>query len=502
MEISRLGLLADSDDGMYVEAAALVYPELNDSVPEAWDSPLAPSQGGPTGAGVIVGIIDSGVDVNHPSFVDSSGHTRILRLWDQTVASGQRPAAYDYGSEWDSAAIGLEILGSSSPASVDSTGHGTAVAGIIASNGRGGRGYCVGVASEAELIVVKLDAGLDYADTANLTDAVRYIFEVAEGLGKRAVVNLSQGVQRSPRDPNGQLEVLITELLEANQERILVTSAGNFGDAKTHALLQPVQGQSTDLKVDVPRGVGPSVVIDFWSDRTDSLHFQVIDPRGNLSATVTGRTHHCIFTNSDLCDFVRVSNAHGVEADNMLITIRAIPHVSPGAWVVRITGDRVASSSPVHAWLERGLLDSPKFQAPFADASCTVTPPATADGVIVAGSYCMNPTRGQLAQSSGQGPDRTGNPLLLLTAPGEPITSCCPLAQCTSMHAQGAGTSLAAAHVTGAIALMLEKRPWLSRDQVLKCLLQNARTDQDTQAGPPNAWGAGKLNIHAALNCP
>ncbi|NKE64177.1 S8 family serine peptidase, partial [Lentzea sp. PSKA42] len=190
--------------------------------------------------------IDSGVDVTHPSLIGPGGQTRILRLWDQGVSIGQGPAAYNYGSEWDAAAIGLHFLGSSAALpTVDTTGHGTAVAGIIASNGWGAGGYCVGVASSADLIVVKLAAARGvFPSTANVTDAVRYVFEVAEGLGKRAVVNLSQGSQLGPHDPNGQLEMQITDVLEVNAERILVTSDWNVGDAKAHASFQAVEGQS------------------------------------------------------------------------------------------------------------------------------------------------------------------------------------------------------------------------------------------------------------------
>ncbi|MBC2902197.1 S8 family serine peptidase [Streptomyces cupreus] len=503
VDIGRLDMLADGDDGIYMEAAAPVYPELNGSVPEVWHSPLPSPGSGPTGSGVIVGIIDSGVDVTHPSLIGPGGQTRILRLWDQGVSIGQGPAAYNYGSEWDAAAIGLHFLGSSAALpTVDTTGHGTAVAGIIASNGWGAGGYCVGVASSADLIVVKLAAARGvFPSTANVTDAVRYVFEVAEGLGKRAVVNLSQGSQLGPHDPNGQLEMQITDVLEVNAERILVTSAGNVGDAKAHASFQAVEGQSMDLDVDVPAGVGRHIVIDFWYDRADSLHFEVIDPNGDHSSTVTGNSGHYKFTN-EFCVLSRVPNVHGVNANQMQIEVMAFGHhVTPGGWIVRITGDRVAGHRPLHAWLERGLLASPKFQDPFSDASCTATAPAAARGVTVAGSYRMSPTLGELAPSSSQGPDRNGNSLQLLTAPGAPITSCCPAALSNSMHLQVTGTSFAAAHVTGAIALMLEKQPTLTRDQVLKCLLQNSRTDNDTQAGPPTAWGAGKLNIHAALNC-
>jgi subtilisin family serine protease len=160
----------------------------------------------------------------------------------------------------------------------------------------------------------------------------------------------------------------------------------------------------------------------------------------------------------------------------------------------------MTSARPVDAWLDRGRRASPRF-ASLVEADCTVTSPATARDVLAVTSYVVSPTLGSLAPSSGRGPDRRGASVQVLAAPGETITTCAAGPGTSSHYAPDAGTSLAAAHVTGAIAVMLEAEPALSRADVLDRLRRTARTDADTSAGPASGWGAGKLDLCAAVGC-
>jgi hypothetical protein len=129
-----------------------------------------------TGRGVIIGVVDTGIDPTHLAF---SG--RILRVWDQT-ASGPGVAEGGYG---------LEFTGSQITGSRDFEGHGTHVAGIAAGNDA----VYGGVAPAADLVIVKTSF-----QNAHIADGVRYIFRVARNLRRPVVVNLSLGGHFDPHD--------------------------------------------------------------------------------------------------------------------------------------------------------------------------------------------------------------------------------------------------------------------------------------------------------------
>lgn len=497
------GLEAD----VLIEAAHVVHPELDVSVPEAHAGP----QWGLrffTGQGVVIGIVDSGVDITHPSLRSPTGRTRILRLWDQTLhGAASPPPGFGYGSEWDSADIDLHLSLSSGPPfpSTDRTGHGTAVAGIAAGNGEAApKGRYVGVAESADLVVVKIEARRGaFASSANVVNAVKYIFDLAEAIGSRAVVNLSHGAQLGSHDPRGQFEQFISDLLTVDERRILVKSAGNMGTADAHTSTVVRNGGSIDLVVDVPRRVGPSVVAEFWYDSADFLAAEVTDTTGVHSLLVDGNQRGIQQMGSDQCEISGTPVVLGVQANQIMVTLRTVSgrgDVTPGRWTVRLHGRHVTSGEPVHAWLEQGWPASPRF-AKNADSDCTVTGPGMADDVVVVGAYQLSPTLGAFFQASGRGPDRRGQALRGLAAPGDPITSCAASTVHATAHAVHYGTSFAAPHVTGAIALMLQAKPTSTRKQILDCLLHTARTDPDTALGPAAGWGAGKLCVVPAVTC-
>lgn len=140
-----------------------------DVAPGSVQLPDFKNKTGLTGKGVIIGVVDSGIDPKHPAFAG-----RILRIWDQTLP-GPGVKEGDYGAEFTGAQLTV---------SQDTQGHGTHVAGIAA----GADATYAGVAPEAELVIVKSDL-----QDAHIADGVRYLFRVARDLGRPVVVNLSLG---------------------------------------------------------------------------------------------------------------------------------------------------------------------------------------------------------------------------------------------------------------------------------------------------------------------
>lgn len=178
------------------------------------------------GQGVLVAVIDSGVDYFHPDFRNEDGTTRIVALWDQTIPKSKKNAAIETdttsegekipeentgeikkgtgeeirGVEYTKEQIDEALAAGSREAgyrivpSRDLSGHGTEVLGIAAGNGQASGGQYRGVASKSDILVVKIGtAGSDSAGTVELMLALDYVIRKAMELGKPVAINLSFG---------------------------------------------------------------------------------------------------------------------------------------------------------------------------------------------------------------------------------------------------------------------------------------------------------------------
>lgn len=212
-----------------------------------------------SGAGVLVAVLDSGIDYTRPEFQDSAGNTRILYLWDQTMrpeegnAKRQSPAGYVQGVEFSAEQIN-QALGAAGPQerymllpSVDVSGHGTAVAGIaagcypaydrgIAGGGRGipGSQYR-GTAPAASLLVVKLGLPGEegFPRTTEIMRGVTYALQKSRELEMPLVINLSFGNTYGSHDGGSLLERFLDNAAEIGRTVICVGS-GNEGNSAGH----------------------------------------------------------------------------------------------------------------------------------------------------------------------------------------------------------------------------------------------------------------------------
>lgn len=504
---------------------------------------------GLTGKDVVVGIVDSGVDVTHEDFLHPDGTTRVRFYWDQNDSGGSPPRAaggdtlYAFGSEWTAA----DIDGGNLPPG-DPVGHGSHVAGIAAGSGRGSRVDSlryryVGVAPEADLVVVAADLFLE----TGVLDAVNYVFTRAADLGKPAVVNLSLGSQFGPHDGTTPLEAGINAL--CGPGRLAVAAAGNEGEDRIHAEIHVPPGGRDSATVFVPAYTpGPVLnlfVVDAFYPRSDSLAVTVVTPSGarfgpyalfETAEALTGEgtlfLAHVRWGTTDRQVQFDVSDFNPDTTSQA-----SVPAPASGVWTV-VFADRSGNGGEVDLWVPFATMADVGGNGPFTltgyDPAEEVSVPATAERVLAVGSYntkrCWPDSTGVLQCTSvpdslaglemltffsSRGPSRDDREKPEVVAPGFVIAS----ARSHQMDAEQqaayrfartldpdrehfvfSGTSMAAPHVTGAVALLLQNRPLLTPEAARDRIRATVRHDTATGTGWTPGGGHGKLDIVALVD--
>lgn len=219
-----------------------------------------------TGEGVVVGVIDTGVDFNHPDFKFANGKTRVMRIWDQTDNSGLNTYnEYGMGRLWDSTDINNGTCTFLPPDK-----HGTQVTGVAAGNGLA-NGKNKGMAPDSKIVMVVTDLNATNW-TLTVADACDYIYKFADSLGLPAVINLSQGGYFGSHDGNDPATVAVEQMLEAKGGRILVAAAGNGGAAASGKFHLEGTVTSDTTFTWFKNNASNYVYFDLWADTADA-HF-------------------------------------------------------------------------------------------------------------------------------------------------------------------------------------------------------------------------------------
>lgn len=489
-----------------------------------------PSYGGYTGLGVVVGIVDTGLDLDHLDF-ENGGDTRVALVWDQTVATAHPPSGYAYGVEWTQADID-----SGSAVEADEDGHGTHVAGIAAGNGAAtGNGQpayrYVGVAPEAILIAVKTDFY-----SSSIADAVSYVFGKAASWGLPAVVNLSLGSQYGPHDGTGATDLAIDNLCGPGY--VVVAAAGNEQESGIHAEAAVDAGSSEAITFVIPSysptgGSGNDFLLfDGYYTNGQTLELTLTTPGGTQVGPITagntadtGTPDGWVILENDVFDpYTDDKNIFLQIYDQTSTTPPA-----PGTWTLTIentTSGFPSSVAQVDIWLYNHSLSSPPMFDQGMTSTKLVASPASADSAIAVSGYVTRtnwtsidthqygysppPTLGDIAPFSNHGPRRDGVIKPDIAAPGMGIAAALSTSSTVSdvwivedgVHTIKQGTSMAAPHVTGVVALMLQSSGFASKHQILERLAGSARPDAFTGAVPNTIWGAGKIDALGAVENP
>ena len=420
------------------------------------------------GERALIAIIDSGIDVLHEAFRDKNNKTRIMAVWDQNDSSGPGPNVQGQilgGTLYTAADINSYIAKGSVPKTLgrDPDGHGTHVASIAA--GRPTSKFFGGVAPEAQILAVITNLQVNPNDPRSIgysnshVNALSYIDEEANRLKLPVVVNVSQGMNAGAHDGTSNLEAAFDNFSKGgrNPGRVIVKSAGNERGTGGHSQLS-VATDSAEVVTwaSVKPHRGPDV-IELWFAACDDLRFQIVDPNGESSPWLEADQSR----DGDFASGYRYSISydkfHWDNGDSrVLIIIRRGQQlsISAGDWRLEIEARMIQSNGIIHAWLERDPNRPIRFTSHQWE-EFTLSIPGTARTVITVASIgAKMPVR--VAKYSSYGPTRDQREKPDVAAPGESIIAA--YAGTSDDVVAMSGTSMAAPHVSGAIALLFSRQ--------------------------------------------
>ncbi len=492
--------------------AILQYPEIEylekpkglllNSDAQLFDACIEPIRSLPDlnlfGRGTLIAVLDSGIDYRHPDFINDDGTSRIVALWDQTESTAPPPPGFQIGSFYDQATLTAAILDPALVPSRDLIGHGTHVAGIAAGNGRASNGQHMGVAPEAELIIVKLSNsdGYGFSKTTSLMRGLQFAIQTAITLNRPLAINMSLGTNDGGHDGFSLFETYIDDMANRWLTTIIV-AAGNQGNARFHSSPTLVSGQTQSVEFQVG-ALQSSLSLQLWKNFSDELTIGITAPNG--SATGQIRTRGSVFNtnlmNSSISVYYSPPSPY-TPFSSILIEMTGEP-LDSGLWSLTLTAGEIVDGT-CNIWMTASEAVRGQTFFLIPSEAVTITMPATAFRPIAVAAY--NSSNGAIASFSGRGYTRTTNAIKPdLAAPGVNIVSCWPGGGYQSLS----GTSMAAPYVCGCAALLMEwgilrgYDPFLYGQRLKAYLLRGARR-LDSRTYPNPDFGYGTLCFAQSL---
>ena len=475
--------------------------EIDESEPEILPGDVRRPDGlHETGRGCVIAVIDWGVAYTHRDFRNADGTTRFDAIWDQRIV-GRSPPPYDYGRVHDRADINRALLTRDPYAALQylpaHNSHGSHVLGIAAGNGRAGGPQ--GLAPEADLLFVHLGANSeDLGSSVELLEAIDFVSHQA---GDRPlVINLSLGRHAGPHDGTLLIERAIDWLLTARPGTAVVQSTGNYYSRDVHMSGRIREAVSAQLPFSLRQRDDTTISIEIWYKGADEFIARASGP--DVPAVSVGLGDSAV---------VRTRAGHEVgrlyhrrsdpqNSDN-LINLFLDPEAEAGNWSIEIEGVDVVDGR-WHAWIERNAACrqcQAQFQADLAVPTSSTGSIANSMRTIAVGAHDAHDPNHPVPNFSSTGPTRDGRTKPLLSAPGVRVLS---VSSSIDPHRDGdyvrmSGTSMAAPHVAGTVALMLQaagrQRVSVLRRALFTSLSPHAEPDPDRR------YGYGLLDVRHAV---
>lgn len=459
---------------------------------ETGGSPMAIGQNdGPyTGRGVLMAVIDSGIDYGHPDFRNPDGSTRIAQLWDQTLGKVYTKDQIDQALAAPDSFERYEIVPSR-----DLSGHGTHVAGIAAGNGRASDGKYKGMAPDSTLLVVKLGAPGEnsFPRTTELMRAVNYALLQGEERKMPVVVNLSFGNNYGGHDGSALLETYLDSVSSYGRS-VIVTGTGNEGASSIHT---GGRLSAENVPVEIPFFAGAyetGFSIQIWKNFSDIFTIDLRHPSGRTVGRIrpeTG-TQRIPMEGTELLLYYGVPSPYSVSQEIFIDFIPTGSYVDAGIWEIILTPERIAEGA-FDLWMPGQSVLSAGTGFLYPVESTTLTIPSTATKILSVAAY--DARYNKLADFSGRGFTRNDRQIKPdVAAPGVEIISAAP----GGGYAPRSGTSMAVPYVSGLAARMMEegiiegKDPYLYGEKIKAFLHRNAKELEVRQVypNPELGWGA------------
>ena len=466
------------------------------------------------GAGVLIGIIDTGINYRHDAFLYKDETTKIYSIWDQTVENNEDAVneEFPYGSFYSKKRIN-EALSSNNPLDIvptnDEVGHGTAMAGIAVGTPDIENDF-QGIAPLSELVVVKLKQAKQVTrqffsisenavcyEKSDIMMGIKYVMSVAQELNRPMVVCMMLGSSQGGDDGLGPLSYYLNDITRTPR-LCAVVSCGDEGNSKRHYLgLLKKEEEYKEFDINVGKE-DQRFFIEIWMQPIQRLSIEITSPTGEKVSNVNPgikqlKKYNFIFGPTRVC----INNITAEsESGDQLILIR-FEFTQPGIWKIRLNNiDN--TTSEFNAWLPSGDMISQGTYFTQSDPYITITAPGTALAPITTTSYNM--LDGGISIFSSKGFTRKEVIKPDLAAPGNDITA----PSNKDGYILVSGTGAAAATVAGISALLLEwavlrgNYTGISGVELKTFLIRGAKRDLYLDY-PNRTWGYGKVDLYGAF---
>lgn len=461
------------------------------------------------GFGVILAIIDSGIDYTNNIFRYSSGESRIIEVWDQTGDEINPPPKYRYGTIYTREDINT-ALASENPLDIvnltDKTGHGTFMAGIAAGN-RDYENNFTGIAPEADIAIVKLKPAKQYLrdfymikedavayQENDIIAGIDYLENLASKLGRPIVICLGGGTGSGARLGRTFLDRRIDEFAYKSGCCITVPT-GNEGNQRHHfsGTIENNQVRTVEVRAD------RSFTMELWARSPDIIAVSITSPSGESVPRIPARIGQSevlnfLFENTVIyVDYKIIEQRTGEE----LIMLR-FQNPTIGIWKVDVYGSNIVNGV-FNSWLPIRQFSGNGVYFLEPNPNETITPPGDAQGAITMAGF--NSESNGVYVASGRGYTQDGSIKPDMSAPAVNITG--PTKD--GRYEQRTGTSIASAVCAGAAAQMLQwgvvkgNHPDMNSQDVKNFLVRGAvRTPGISYPNREN--GYGQLNVYNAFD--